>query len=84
MMTKKYVRLTFNERIEIEKLLSHKKSYADIATALQRSKSTIQRDVIKQGRDSYKAMNAQWFAVGKASNRKSGKNKIKVCEALEK
>ncbi len=83
-MTKKYVRLTFNERILIEKLLSHKKSYADIATALNRCKSTIQRDVIKQGRDSYKAMNAEWSAVVKSSNRKSGKNKIKVCEALEK
>ena len=83
-MTKKYVRLTFNERIEIEKLLSHKKSYADIATALHRCKSTIQRDVIKQGRDSYKAMDAECSAVGKSSNRRSGKNKIKVCEALEK
>ncbi|MEO7801322.1 MAG: helix-turn-helix domain-containing protein [Ginsengibacter sp.] len=58
MMTKKYVRLTFNERIEIEKLLSHKKSYADIATTLNRCKSTIKRDLIKQGKDSYKAMNA--------------------------
>jgi IS30 family transposase len=83
MMTKNYVRLTFNERIEIEKLLSHKKTYADIARALNRSKSTIQRDVIKQGRDTYKAMNAECSAVGKSSNRKSGKNKIKLCEALE-
>ena len=40
-MQKKYGRLSFDERIEIEKLLSHKKSYADIATALSRSKSTI-------------------------------------------
>ncbi len=84
MMTKKYGRLTFNERIEIEKLLSHRKSYADIGKALARSKSTIQRDVKRQGRDSYKAMNAEWSAVGKSSNRRSGKNKIKVCEALEK
>lgn len=83
-MTKKHVRLTFNERLEIEKLLSHKKSYADIATALNRCKSTIQRDVIKQGRDRYKARNAEWSAVVKSSNRKSGKNKIKVCEALQK
>ncbi len=48
-MQKKYGRLSFDERIEIEKLLSHKNSYANIATALSRSKSTIQRDVIKQG-----------------------------------
>ncbi len=75
MMTKKYVRLTFNERIEIEKLLSHNKSYADIATVLNRSKSTIQRDVIKQGCDSYKAMTAKFTAVGNSSNRKDGKTR---------
>ncbi len=48
-MQKKYGRLSFDERIEIEKLLSHKNSYANIATAPIRSKSTIQRNVIKQG-----------------------------------
>lgn len=82
-MQKKYGRLSFDERIEIEKLLSHKKSYADIAMALNRSKSTIQRDVIKQGIEQYKAMEAERLAVGKSSNRKSGKNKIKQCSALE-
>ena len=83
MMSKNYRRLTFDERIEVEKLLSHKKSYTDIATALNRSKSTIQRDVAKQGRQQYKAMEAERLAVGKSSNRKSGKNKIKQCKALE-
>ena len=82
-MVKKYVRLSFDERIEIEKLLSHKNSYADIARTLGRSKSTIQRDVSKQGMQQYKAMEAERLAVGKSSNRKSGKNKIKQCEALE-
>ncbi len=56
MMTKRYGRLRFEERIEIEKLLSHKKSYADIARVLNRNKSTIQREVSKQGRDCYKAI----------------------------
>lgn len=83
-MAKNYARLSFDERIEIEKLLSHKKSYAHIATVLNRSKSTIQRDVIQQGMDHYKAMKAECLSVGKSSNRKSGKAKIKVCEALEK
>lgn len=50
---------------------SHKKSNTDIATALNRSKSTIQRDVIKQGRDSYKAMNAEWLAEKFLSHKKS-------------
>jgi IS30 family transposase len=83
MMQKKYSRLSFDERIEIEKLLSHRKSYADIATALNRSKSTIQRDVIKQGIKQYKAMEAERLCVGKSSNRKSGKNKMAQCEPLE-
>ncbi len=48
-MTKKYRRLTMDERIEIEKLLSHKKSYTDIGVALNRDKSTIHREVNKQG-----------------------------------
>src|SRR5436309_1487128 len=50
MMTKNYGRLTFDERIEIEKLLSHKKSYADIARALDRNKSSIKREVAEQGK----------------------------------
>lgn len=83
-MTKKYGRLTFDERIEIEKLLSHKKSYADIAKALTRNKSSIQREALKQGKDVYKAMEGERLAVGSVSNRRSGKNKIKQCPELEK
>ena len=55
MMAKNYGRLAFDERIEIEKLLSHKKSYADIAAFLVRSKSTVSREVNKQGRDNHLA-----------------------------
>lgn len=84
MMTKKYRRLRFEERIEIEKLLSHNKSYTDIASALNRSKSSIQREVNKQGKDSYKAMEGERLAVGSVSNRRSGKNKIKPHPELEK
>ncbi len=50
MMGKKYGRLSFIERIEIEKLLSHKKSYSEISEGLGRSKSTVSREVNKQGR----------------------------------
>ncbi len=83
-MQKKYGRLSFDERIEIEKLLSHKKSYADIGRALNRSRSTVQRDVTLQGIKQYKAMKGECLAVGKSSNRKSGKNKLQHCESLEK
>ena len=84
MMAKSYGRLRFDERIEIEKLLSHKKSYTDIALSLNRSKSTISREVNKQGKDKYKAIEAERICVGSVSNRRSGKNKIKQNLQLEK
>jgi len=83
-MTKNYGRLTFDERIEIEKLLSHKKSYADIARALDRNKSSIKREVAKQGKDNYKALEAERLAVGSVSHRRSGKTKMRQCPGLEK
>ncbi len=82
-MTKKYGRLTFNERIEIEKLLSHKKSYADIALGLNRNKSAICREINKQGKEKYKALEGQRLAVSSVSNRRSGKTKISECAELE-
>jgi IS30 family transposase len=84
MMTKKYARLAFSERVEIEKLLSHNYSYSLIATVLQRSRSTIQREVASYGRQTYKALAAEWDAVHFSSDRKDGKTKMKVCYALEK
>ena len=83
MMTKKYARLAFSERVEIEKLLSHNWSYSAIAIQLQRSKSTIQREVVGYGRLKYKALSAEWDAVCYCSDRKSGKTKMKVCSELE-
>jgi transposase, IS30 family len=82
-MTKKYGRLTLYERFQIEKLLSHKKNYTDIAILLNRAKSTIQREVAKYGKSNYKSMEAERIAVGKSSNRKDGKSKIKLCKQLE-
>lgn len=84
MMTKKYARLAFSERIEIEKLLSHNWSYSSISDQLNRSKSTIQREVAGYGRLSYKALSAEWDAVCYSSDRKSGKTRMKVCPSLEK
>ena len=83
MMTKKYARLAFSERVEIEKLLSHKWSYNAIAMQLHRSKSTIQREVVGYGRLKYKALSAEWDAVCYSSDRKSGKTRMKVCPQLE-
>lgn len=83
MRRSKHRRFTFDERIEIEKLLSHEKSYTDIALALNHHKSSVQREVKKQGREQYKAMQGEWLAVSSVSNRRSGKNKIKQNPALE-
>lgn len=84
MMTNKYGRLCFAERIEIEKLLSHRKNYTEIGAALNRSKSTISREVNKQGWTKYRALEAERIAVGSVSNRRSGKNKITQNLQLEK
>ena len=84
MMQKKYGRLTFKERIEIEKLLSHSTSYTEIAKTLNRSKSTIQREVITQGKSVYKAFEGERLAVSSVSNRRGGKTKMNQCAALEK
>ena len=73
MMTKKYARLAFSERVEIEKLLSHKWSYSAIAMQLHRSKSTIQRKVVGYGLLKYKALSAEWDVVCYYSDRKIGK-----------
>ena len=82
-MTKKYVHLGFDERIEIEKLLLHKTTYTDIALALKRNKSTIQREIIKQSKTTHKALEGERLAVGSVSNRRSGKNKINQCRDLQ-
>lgn len=77
MMHKKYRRLSFDERIEIEKLLSHKRTYTDIAATLGRNKSSPLREIVKQGKDCYKAMHGEALAVGWVSSRRGGKNRLK-------
>lgn len=83
-MAENYRRLTFAERIEIEKCLSHNKSYSDIAEELGRSKSTVSREVNKQGKGKYKAIEGERLAVSSVSNRRSGMTKISRCPELEK
>ena len=84
MMRKKYARLTFKERIEIEKLLSHSASYTEIAKTLNRSKSTIQREVASQSKSGYEAFEGERLAVSSVSNRRGGKTKMSQCVHLEK
>lgn len=83
-MGKKYVRLSLPERIEIEKLLSQNISYAEIARRLNRSKSSIHREVVKAGKEKYKALNALRDAVSLQSQKRWQRSKIKCNELLEK
>ena len=60
-----YTRLTFQDRVIIETLLREKRSKAYIAHALNRSRSTISREVNKflgGPKDQYKAKFAHWYA----------------------
>lgn len=82
-MPNSYKRLSLEDRFEIEKLLSHKKSYTYIAELLHRHKSTIQREVSQLGIGSYKAVDAHWLAVSKSSNRKDRKSKMNQCPRLK-
>lgn len=45
MMLKKDGRLIFQERIQIEKLLSYNMNFSEIARLLNRNKSTFHREV---------------------------------------
>lgn len=81
-MNQNYRRLSLLDRFGIEKALSHKTSFADIALALKRTKSSISREVKPFGPDKYKAMEAHRIAVGKASNKRYGKNKIIANESI--
>lgn len=78
-----YHRLSTAERIEIEKLLSHNKSYAEIAFVLSRDRSTIQREVSRFGRKGYRALYAAIEAAGMSSSRKYGKSKIRLNSKLK-
>lgn len=85
MGARKYGRITYSERFEIEKLLSHHLSYTEIANRLGRNKSSIQREVVKNGgRLKYQAMKALSRAVYKASDKRLYKTKLNTNPELGK
>jgi transposase, IS30 family len=71
METENYRRLTFQERVIIETLLNQKKKKAFIAKQLNRSRSTIGREVNPWGNKpgSYNAELANWCAVNDYENK---------------
>ena len=65
MGTLKYKRLSLNERVIIETLLNEKKKKSYIAIQLNRSRSTVSREInnwVKRPGDKYNANLAHWYA----------------------
>ncbi len=79
-----YKRINAQERIQIEKLLSHGYSYNHIARELNRSKSTIQREVKRHAtaKSKYSGYHANIKATVNSSCRKYGKSKILLNPSL--
>ena len=82
---KNYQRLTLNERVKIEEFLKLHYSISTIAKKLNRSKSTITRE-IKRNKyfNSYDATKANRKAFLRASDRKWWKDKINANPELQK
>jgi transposase, IS30 family len=74
MIRKKNSRLTHKERIQIETLLNENKSKAYIAKTLNRSRSTITREVnkwVQSDKDKYSADLAHWNAKDDYLNKRN-------------
>jgi len=85
MEPKKYVRLTYSERIKIETLLASNKSRIFIAKELNRSRSTITRELkqwIKKPTDKYSADLANWGAQEEYLNKRN-LDKISTYKSLK-
>ncbi|MCD4730597.1 MAG: helix-turn-helix domain-containing protein [Bacteroidales bacterium] len=80
MEEKKYKRLSFQERVIIETLLGETKSRSFISTKLNRSRSTITREINKWVRnpgETYNAELAHWNAEDDYLNKRN-KDKIRT------
>ena len=75
-MEKRYLRLTLDERIIIEKQLALGLNPSQIATLLLRNRTTVSRDIKRCKEGHYTAMEATFFSVYKSSDRKNGKSKM--------
>lgn len=62
MPDKKYNRLTFEDRVKIETYLTEKRKFSFIAKKIDRSRSTIGKEVNRWGKDRYKAAFANQYA----------------------
>ena len=74
MEEKKYKRLSFQERVIIETLLGENKSKSFIASRLNRSRSTITREInkwVQYSGETYNAELAQWNAEDDYLNKRN-------------
>ena len=84
MIVKKHRRLTIKERVQIETLLNAKKTKIYIAKTLNRSRSTISREInkwVKNKEDKYDAELAHWNAKDDYANKRN-KDKISTHSLL--
>lgn len=84
MIRKKHTRLTLKERIQIETLLKENKSKSYIAKTLNRSRSTITREVnkwVQSDKDKYSAELANWNAKDDYLNKRNT-DKISIHKKL--
>lgn len=84
MTVKKHRRLTLKERVQIQTLLSEKKSKAYIAKKLKRAPSTIGREInkwVQNKEDNYDAELAHWNAKDDYANKRN-RDKISTYSLL--
>ena len=83
MQKRRYTRLTDQERESISRGLAQHKSIRQLARELNRSPSTISREIRRnKGKSGYRAFSASRRAKAAASSRKRGKRKIEKQEGL--
>lgn len=83
MQTIRYQRLTNEERESISRGLAQKKSIRSIAREMERSPSTIAREIKRNcGKTGYRAFSAKQRARAAAGSRRKGKSKLAQREAL--
>ena len=83
MQKRRYTRLADQERESISRGLAQHKSIRQLASELNRSPSTISREIRRnKGKSGYRAFSASRRAKAAASSRKRGKRKIEKQEGL--
>ena len=74
MIVKKHRRLTIKERVQIQTLLNEKRTKSYIAITLNRSRSTITREInkwVQNKEDNYDAELAHWNAKDDYANKRN-------------